>query len=105
MLACCIERSRMPGLTFEGRHGAAQRAAIERLGMGGRFELLVAAAGAGKTAALKPLVAAWRDEGRRVYGASLAWRQADDLALAGIDRRNVKAFSVLIDALRDGDLR
>lgn len=93
------------GLTFEGRHGAAQRAAIERLGMGGRFELLVAAAGAGKTAALKPLVAAWRDEGRRVYGASLAWRQADDLALAGIDRRNVKAFSVLIDALRDGDLR
>ena len=92
------------GLTFGGAHGTALRAAIERLGHGGRFELLIAAAGAGKTAALKPLVAAWQDMRCRVYGASLAWRQADDLVSAGIDRGDVKAFSVLIDAARDGSL-
>ena len=94
-----IERS---GLDFTGSHGAAQRDVIERLGTGGRFGVAIAAAGAGKTTALKPLVAAWREQGREVYGASLAWRQADDLADAGIDRRNVKALSVLLDGMKDG---
>ena len=37
------------GLDFSGEHGSAQRAAIERLGHGGRFGLVIAAAGAGKT--------------------------------------------------------
>jgi conjugative relaxase-like TrwC/TraI family protein len=97
-----IEQS---GLDFTGSHGAAQRDAIERLGTGGRFGLAIAAAGAGKTTALKPLVAAWREQGREVYGASLAWRQADDLTQAGIGRNNVKAFSVLIDAIRDGSIK
>jgi hypothetical protein len=93
------------GLDFAGEHGRAQRAAIERLGSGGRFGLAIAAAGAGKTASLEPLVAAWRDQGRTVYGASLAWRQADDLTSAGIDKSNVKAFSVLLDGVRDGSIR
>ena len=60
------------GLDFTGEHGAAQLAMIRRLGTGGRFSVAIAAAGAGKTAALKPLVAAWQEQGRRVYGASLA---------------------------------
>ena len=93
------------GLTFGGPHGAQLRAAVERLGQGGRFEVLIAAAGAGKSAALTPLVAAWQEMGCRVYGASLAWRQADDMVKSGIDRRDLKAFSVLIDAVRDGNLR
>jgi conjugative relaxase-like TrwC/TraI family protein len=92
------------GLDFAGQHGMAQRAAIQRLGQGGRFTLAVGAAGAGKTAMLKPLVAGWREQGRPVWGASIAWRQADDLAEAGIDPRNVKAFSVLIDGVRDGSI-
>jgi hypothetical protein len=79
LLAQKIEQS---GLDFTDTHGAAQRAAIERLGHGGRFAVMIAAAGAGKTTALTPLVAAWREQGRTVYGASLAWRQADDLVLA-----------------------
>ena len=99
------EKIATSGLDFTGEHGAAQRAVIERLGRGGRFGLAVAAAGAGKTTALKPLVAAWRDDGRDVYGASLGWRQADDLTQAGIDQRNVKAFSVLIDAVHDGSIK
>ena len=93
-----IEQS---GLDFTGSHGAAQRRAIEHLGQGGRFGLAIAAAGAGKTTALKPLVAAWKAQGREVYGASLAWRQADELTDAGIDRRNVKAFSVLLQAMQE----
>ena len=102
LLHRAIEKS---GLDFAGEHGKAQRAAIERLGLGGKFGLAIAAAGAGKTTALKPLVAAWRDQGRTVYGASLAWRQADDLTSAGIDSENVKAFSVLLDGVGDGSIR
>src|SRR5215813_15464111 len=82
-----------------------QRAAIERLGRGGRFGVAIGAAGAGKSAMLKPLVAAWREQGRDVHGASLAWRQADELIDAGIDRSNVAAFSVLLDRVRDGSTR
>jgi hypothetical protein len=93
------------GLDFSGAHGVAQRSAIDRLGTGGRFAVAIGAAGAGKSAMLKPLVAAWREQGRDVHGASLAWRQADELTDAGIDRRNVKAFSVLIDSLRAGSLK
>ena len=92
------------GLDFSGTHGRAQRAAIERLGTGGKFSVMVASAGAGKTASLKSLVASWQEQSRPVWGASLAWRQADDLVDAGIDRHNVKAFSVLIDGVRNGSI-
>lgn len=91
------------GLDFSDAHGRSQRSAIERIGTGGRFGLVLAAAGAGKTTALKPLVAAWKEQGREVYGSSLAWRQADDMVDAGIDRRKVKAFSVLLKGLDRGD--
>ena len=90
------------GLNFSDAHGRAQRDAIVRLGTGGRFGVAIGAAGAGKSAMLKPLVAAWREQGRDVHGASLAWRQADELVDAGIDRRNVAAFSVLLDRATDG---
>ena len=78
------EKIEQSNLDFTDAHGQAQRAAIERLGHGGRFRVAVGSAGSGKTAMLKPLVAAWREQGREVYGASLAWRQADDLVEAGI---------------------
>ena len=93
------------GLDFTDAHGKAQRAAIERIGTGGRFGIIIGAAGMGKTTALKPLVAAWQDQGRAVYGASLAWRQADALIEAGIPKHGLKAFSVLIDGLKDGSIR
>lgn len=98
------------GLTFDDAHGKAQLAMLKRLGTSGRFSVGIAAAGAGKSASLTPLVAAWREQGRVVYGTSLAWRQADDLAAddaltsSGIDRRNAKAFSVFIDAAKAGEL-
>jgi hypothetical protein len=96
-----IEQS---GLDFTDAHGRNQRLAIERLAGGGRFGVAVGTAGAGKTTMLKPIVASWKEEGRKVLGASLAWRQADDLADAGIDKGNVKAFSVLVKGLKDGTI-
>ncbi|MFC7694198.1 AAA family ATPase [Paeniroseomonas aquatica] len=50
------------------------------------------------------MVAAWQAQGRAVHGVSLAWRQADDLAEAGIDRGNVRAFSVFLDAAKAGGI-
>lgn len=104
------EKIAQSGLDFSDAHGKAQRAAIERVGQGGRFGLIIGAAGMGKSAAVAPLAAAWREQGRDVWGASLAWRQADELALPrthwsdGIDKRNVKAFSVLLDGIEKGKI-
>lgn len=92
------------GLDFTDDHGKAQRAAIERLGLGGRFGLIIGAAGMGKSASIAPLAAARREMGRDTWGTSLAWRQADDLAMPGIDEKNVKAFSVMMDAIEAGDI-
>ena len=93
------------GLDFTDDHGKRQLQVIEQLAVGGRFGVAIGTAGAGKTALLQPLVAAWKEQGREVMGASLAWRQADDLTSAGIDQRNVQAFSVLMDGLKDGSIK
>lgn len=93
------------GLDLSGDHGRAQRAVMDHLGTGGQFGLALGAAGSGKTTMLQPLVAAWREQGRAVFGASLAWRQAEALTEAGIDQHNVKAFSVLISGLQDGSIK
>ncbi|MBV8915067.1 MAG: relaxase domain-containing protein, partial [Acetobacteraceae bacterium] len=80
-LEAAVRRS---GLSFEGEHGAAQRAAIDVLGSSGRFAAFVGAAGAGKSAILHPLVDAWRAEGRRVFGTALGNNQTEALDEAGI---------------------
>jgi conjugative relaxase-like TrwC/TraI family protein len=92
------------GLDFSDAHGRTQLLAMERIAEGGRFSVAIGTAGSGKTAMLTPLVAAWKEQNRQVIGASLAWRQADELVNAGIDSSEVKAFSVLIDGLRDGGI-
>ena len=67
--------------------GPAQLAAVHAFGAGGGLVFLEGAAGVGKTSAvLPPVVAAWKADGRRVIGLSQAWRQADALQDAGIDR-------------------
>ena len=93
------------GLDFNDDHGKRQLKVIEQLAAGGRFGVAVGTAGAGKTAMLKPLVAAWKEQDRKVYGASLSWRQADDLTASGMAQRDVKAFSVLMDGLKDGSIK
>lgn len=93
------------GLDFTDEHGKRQRAVIERMATGGRFGVAIGTAGAGKTAMLTPLVASWKEMQRDVWGASLAWRQTDDLVAAGIPKRNLKAFSVLMDGLQNGSIK
>jgi tetratricopeptide (TPR) repeat protein len=63
----------------------AQRAMMTQLATGGRLGIAIGVAGAGKSTALAPLVDAWKEEGRNVFGITLAWRQAGDLGAAGIE--------------------
>lgn len=91
------------GLDFSDIHGRSQRRAAEGLGSGGRFGMVIAAAGAGKTAALKPLVSAWKEQGRPVWGSSLASRQTDELADAGISRWQLRAYGPMVDAIASGE--
>ncbi|MBS0642230.1 MAG: AAA family ATPase [Proteobacteria bacterium] len=105
------QKVRASELNFGDAHGRAQLKAIFRVGQGGRFGLIVGAAGMGKTTAMQPMVAAWREQGRDIWGTSLAWRQADDLAFektawsAGVEKQNTKAFSVLLDGLNSGSIK
>lgn len=80
-IEAAVKRS---GLSFEGEHGRAQRAAIDALGMGGGFAAFIGAAGAGKSSVLRPLVDAWREDGKRVFGTALGNNQTDSLEDAGI---------------------
>ena len=91
-------------MDLSGRHGQKQRQIIERLGTGGRFAVAVGSAGAGKSTMLKPLVAAWQEQGREVYGVNLATRHADQLTDTGIAQRNTMPFVALVDRLKSGEL-
>ncbi|WP_264784633.1 MobF family relaxase, partial [Asaia bogorensis] len=88
--------------TSEPEHGAAQLAAIHALGEADRIAFLMGVAGAGKTALLKPLVSAWKEEGRQVVGTGIAWRQAEALRDAGIDR--TYALTRLLSEFKSGKL-
>ena len=83
------------------RFSKEQLAAIHALGAGGKLSLLTGVAGSGKTTLLKPLVDAWRDDGRTVIGMSTAWRQADALQEAGADE--TIALQPLLNAIDTGE--
>ena len=101
-IAAAVARS---DLDFSSAHGMQQRAVMEQLGQGGRLAVAIGVAGSGKSAVLAPLVDAWRQEGRQVYGAALAWRQTDDLAGAGIGAADRAAMSVFLERVRSGWLK
>ena len=83
------------------RFSKEQLAAIHALGAGGKLSLLTGVAGSGKTTLLKPLVDAWREDGRTVIGMSTAWRQADALQEAGADE--TIALQPLLNAIDTGE--
>lgn len=93
------------GLDFTGAHGARQHEIVDELGCGGRFAVAIGVAGAGKSAILAPLVRAWQADGRRVYGAALAWRQTEDLHAAGIAPQDRAALSVFLRRVGCGDVQ
>ena len=86
-----------------------QLAGIHALGEGGALTMLTGVAGAGKTTLLAPLVDAWKADrrfsaqGREVIGAAMAWRQADALQDAGIER--TFALSNLLAQVESGDFQ
>ena len=91
-----------PEIDFQTEHGKAQRAIIDKLGTGGRIGLAIGVAGSGKSTLLKPLVRAWREDGRVVHGIALAWRQSGDLADAGIDKLNTSAVASFLRGVESG---
>ena len=60
---------------------------MTQLATGGRLGVAIGVAGAGKSTALAPLVDAWKEDGRHVFGITHAWRQTGDLHAAGIEER------------------
>jgi len=90
-LAARVFLSAHPEIDAAGEHWQAQRRMMDHLATGGRLSVAIGVPGSGKSFALAPLVQAWKDEGRAVYGISLAWRQAGDLKAAGITERSAIA--------------
>jgi TrwC relaxase/AAA domain len=83
-----------PEIAFTGE----QQAAIYAMGQGSNLTLLTGVAGSGKTTLLRPLVRAWKADGRRTVGISTAWRQADALKDADIEETfALQRFLILID--------
>lgn len=81
------------GLQFDTDHGKSQRKGMNAIGTGGKVAILIGVAGSGKTTLLKPLVRAWKAEGRQVHGIALAWRQADNLTGAGVPGKHASAIA------------
>ena len=99
-IAAAVKRH--PELDFTTEHGRAQRAVMEQLGTGGCLSVAIGVAGSGKSALLKPLVDAWRQDGRDVHGIALAWRQADDLTDSGITAKNARAVESFLKSVEKG---
>ncbi len=93
-----------PELDFTSAHGRAQRAIMDQLGQGGRFGLAIGVAGSGKSTLLKPLVRAWADDGRTVFGIALAWRQSDALVDSGLASANTFAVEAFLNGIACGRL-
>lgn len=90
------------GLDFSDAHGRAQRAIIDHLGTAGRLAAAIGVAGAGKTTLLAPLVEAWKQDDRDVWGAALAHRASDLLVEAGIPAQSVTALAPFIRRVKKG---
>lgn len=72
------------GYNFTEGHGLKQREVIDKLAASGRASVAVGIAGSGKTSLMMPLVEAWHQTERDVYGVTLGWRQTTGLKDAGI---------------------
>lgn len=84
---------------------AQQRAGIAALLEGNDLDLVVGAAGVGKTTLLTPVVSVYQDQGYRVLGAAIAWRTAGALAETGIEQRDTYAIETLLHSYDRGDLK
>ncbi|NVN28953.1 relaxase domain-containing protein, partial [Endobacter medicaginis] len=93
-----------PEIDLSTAHGKAQRAMMDQLGTGGRVAAGIGVAGSGKSTLLKPLVTAWKAQGRDVHGIALAWRQSDDLGEAGIVASKTRAVDAFLRGIERGKI-
>jgi hypothetical protein len=84
-----VKRVEAEGFDFSTGHGLKQREVINRLAASGRAAVAVGIAGSGKSTLLRPLIEAWSEDGREVYGISLGWRQTQGLRDAGIGKKRL----------------
>ncbi|WEQ60546.1 ATP-dependent DNA helicase [Novacetimonas hansenii] len=78
---------------------------MEDLGKGGQVVVGIGVAGSGKTTLLKPLVTAWKQQGRDVHGIALAWRQSDDLSATGMEVAKTRALESFLRRIDNGKLK
>lgn len=91
-------------LDFQGNaiHGQAQLNMIHHFGRAKQIAFLMGVAGSGKTAMLSVLSDAWHQDGRKVFGAAMAWQQAENMKGAGLD--GAFAMTKLLNDLDRGRL-
>ena len=100
------EAAARAGIGFTGKIGPLQRAAAHAMAGCGAVGAFVGAAGVGKTSrVLPPLVCAWAEEGRDVWGVALAWRQARALGDAGVAPFRQRALQPFLDGVASGETR
>lgn len=93
---------RRPDIDQNSRQWQAQRAMLDQLATGGRLAVGIGSAGAGKSTILTPLVEAWKEDGRQVYGLAIAWRQASSLRESGIDGESRAALAAFMKRVETG---
>lgn len=84
-------------------HSRAQAAAGYALATGGAVTYLTGVAGSGKSTLLQPLVDAYREDGRQVFGCATGWLQADAMKAAGIEK--TWAVDPLLKAIASGEFK
>ena len=94
--------ARNPDIDPDGPQWQAQREMVDKIAMGGQFGVAIGVGGSGKSTSLEVLVDAWKADGRTVYGATLAHRQATDLRAAGIDAVNRTAMDAFLGRVERG---
>ena len=103
-IGAALERvSHVRGYDFSTDHGRKQAAMAEAFAAGGRAIVGIGVAGAGKTAALEPVIDAYHAAGWQSYGVTLAWRQTHSLKGAGVGKKK-RAFTMMPDTDRLTDV-
>lgn len=93
------------GIRHDTPHGKLQRAALDEIGQGGRVAVMIGSAGVGKSkGVLAPLIHAYHQQGREVWGTALAWRQTGDFAAAGVPDERRAPISEFVKHAKSGKL-
>lgn len=100
------ETAREYKIDYSSEAGRKQEEVARRVARGGEAQLFLGVGGAGKTKGiLPPLVKAWHAQGRDVWGAANAWKQARGLQEAGINRFRTRALKPFLDGVDSGETK